>query len=113
MMLAVICEINSNGYYSRFALTTNEFMNEYEEYLLRANYPREEWSSFYFNRPDVSIDYMLVDMPSKDWERFFTDMYWGLPESDQPEFNDNPAYIDLDSCKSLRKHVAKYVKEDF
>lgn len=73
----VIVELNNKGYLSRFALNRENFKKEYP----KASEPAEEWKD-YQNRPMVYINYRMVRIGDAIWNTFFTDLFWGLSESD-------------------------------
>lgn len=103
---AVIVECDYKGSYSRYALTPDEFSKDYINARPEMPEPDAEAQSF-TTRPMVHIWYMLCDIYSDEFEKFFTDMTWGLCQSDID--NDNLAVIDLAECKSLRERVSEYI----
>lgn len=105
---AVIIEEDYKGMYSRYALTTEEFEREYRHLDDDIPEPTVIGDS-YTLRPLVHIWYRLVETNSDVWKQFFTNMFWELPESDVE--NDNPAYVALDNCLSLRNIVERTIDE--
>lgn len=73
----VIVELNNKGYFSRFAITREEFKKKYP----KAIEPKEEWKDYQI-RPMVFLDYRMVRIGDAIWNTFFTDLFWGLSESD-------------------------------
>ena len=108
-MKAVLIEQDYKGYYGRYALTPEEFAKEFKERLDEDMPEPCEEADTYTLRPMVHIWYMLTEVHSEYWETFFTDMEWGLPESDIE--NDNLATVDDYRCESLKPLVEKYVEE--
>ena len=77
----ILVEIDAKGYYYRFALTLNEFQTKYKK--SRPDIPGAvEHGYTYTLRPMVHMWYMLTKVGSTEWCNFFTDMTWGLPQSD-------------------------------
>jgi len=99
MAKAVIIELDYKASYSRFALTSDEFKAKYLAENPDMNPPTETGDSYTLKHL-VHLWYKLVDIDGRDWNTFFTDMSWGLPETDI-EAN-NLAYIDYNACRSLR-----------
>lgn len=82
----VLIEIDYKGCYERFALTPEEFKRLYKD--VRPDIPCEtEDGNTYTFRPLVHMWYMLTDIGSAEWCNFFTDMSWGLPQSDIDDDN--------------------------
>lgn len=114
---AILVEMDYKGYYERFALTSEEFEKEFPETFERfgpfegvVNSLRKggELSSFEYSdsdtlRPMVHIWFCPTNIGSDLWETFFTDMEWGLPESDIE--SGNLAYIDRNQIQSLSKYL--------
>ena len=109
MEYAVLVEMDYKGYYKRFALTVEEFKERFPETVDALGEPSEEGCSDTI-KPLVHIWYMIANVNSPLWVSFFTDMTWGLPDSDIE--SGNLAYIDLDECESLRPLVQEFVKEE-
>ena len=77
----ILVETDAKGYYCRFALTLNEFNERYRR--SRPDIPDAvEVGDTYTLRPMVHMWYMLTGVGSTEWCNFFTDMTWGLPQSD-------------------------------
>ena len=105
--MAVIIEIDYKGSYERFALTPDEFSEEFKYYIPRGmSKPTSEGSTFTL-RPLVHAWYMLTEVGSLTWNEFFTERACGLPESD--ERSGNHAYISLDDTLSLKEDVEKLI----
>lgn len=98
----VIVECDYKGSYYRYALTQDEFRKEYTDVRSDMPEPDEDAQSF-TTRPMVHIWYKLCGIRSDEFSTFFTDMTWGLCQSDID--NNNLAVVNLDECKSLRKYV--------
>lgn len=103
---AVIIEVDDKGYYSRYALTVDEFKQEYQNKDPDIPDPTETGDS-YTLCPLVHMWYKIADVGTEEWNTFFTDMLWGLTEIDVETKNE--AYIDLDSCLSLKATVKQYL----
>lgn len=97
-----LCEIDYKGQYIRFALTEEEFVEEFEIY------PSKRTPTIETLQPLVHLWAAHADSGDVSAQRFFTDMAWGLSESDIE--NKNYAYVDLDRCKSLRSEVEKIIQ---
>lgn len=108
-MKAVIIEQDYKGNYSRYALTLEEFETEYRKPDPDIPVPTEEGDS-YTCRLFVHIWFKLVEIGSDEWNKFFTNMLLGLPESDIE--NDNKAYVAPWECFSLRPLVEKYIQKE-
>lgn len=104
----VILEYDYKGSYSRFALTLDEFRKDFIANWPEIPEPSTEGESI-TTRPLVHIWYKLCDMNSDEFRTFFTDMAWGLSESDLE--NKNYAVIDLDECQSLRERISKFTEK--
>lgn len=103
----VIVQLDYKGSYNRYALTLEEFKNEFEELLEEdMPYPSDRGEA-YTLRPMVHVWYRLSEVESRYFEIFFTDMSYGLPASDAED--ENLAYIDFDAMTSLKKSVANTV----
>lgn len=102
---AIIIQLDYKANYKRYALTPEEFRNEFSERLAEdMPYPSEEAES-YTLRPMVHIWYQKVIVGDDAWIKFFADMEDGLAEGDIR--NRNLAYIDESEMKSLSKYVPK------
>lgn len=105
---AVIIELDYKGSYSRFALTQDEFDQLYRKERPDIDAPTTGGDS-YTCRPLVHIWYCLTEIGGNEWNSFFTDMLWGLPQGDIE--TDNRAEIDLDECLSLKETISAFVNE--
>lgn len=82
----VLVEIDHKGSYGRFALTPNEFEERYRK--AHPSMPKAHADgTTYTLRPLVHIWYEYTDVGSTDWCNFFTDMEYGLPQTDIDEGN--------------------------
>lgn len=108
MPKAVVIEEDYKGNYSRYALTLDEFRTNFQILDPDIPDPTEQGDS-YTLRPLVHIWYKIVEIGGEYWNKFFSDMYFGLPESDIE--NENLAYIATHECISLRPLVEKYVTQ--
>lgn len=106
---AIIIEIDDKGYYSRYALTIDEFKQEFQNKDPDIPDPTENGDS-YTLCPLVHMWYKIVEVGDNDWNTFFTDMLWGLPETDIE--TNNEAYIELSSCLSLRTILEQYINKE-
>lgn len=94
----VIIELDYRGSYSRYALTIQEFNEEFEE-RLKENMPSPiDQGTSYTLKPMIHVWYELVEFGSPHWKKFFTDMEYGLPEGDIQ--NGNLAHIDFENLRS-------------
>lgn len=98
---AILVEMDYKGYYERFALTPEEFKNEFPKTFEHFS-PIEESNSDTI-RPLVHIWFEPCVVGDASWERHFTDMEEGLPESDIE--SGNLAYIDKNQMQSLSKYL--------
>ena len=114
---AILVEMDYKGYYERFALTPEEFEKEFPdtyknfgpfESVVNTLKKGGELSSFDYSdsdtlRPMVHIWFCPTHVGSELWDTFFTDMEWGLSESDIE--SGNLAYIDKNQMQSLDKYL--------
>lgn len=113
---AILVEMDYKGNYERFALTPEEFEKKFPETFKNFGHfegvvntlKGDELSSFEYCdsdtlRPMVHIWFCSTNIGSEVWENFFTDMAWGLPESDIE--SGNLAYIDKNQMQSLSKYL--------
>lgn len=107
---AVLIELDYKGYYGRYALTPEEFEKEFKERLESGMPEATEEDNSYTLRPMVHIWYTLDEVGGDFWNTFFTDLSWGLPESDIEA--ENFAYIRTDEMKSLRTYLPQCVDEN-
>ena len=82
----VLVQVDYKGDYERFALTPAEFEERYRKVRQDMPKPTESDTEYTF-RPLVHIWYMLTTVGSVEWCNFFTDMTWGLTQSDIDEGN--------------------------
>ena len=101
---AILVERDYKGNYERFALTPDEFANEYPEPVKRASGIVLKADSYTIS-PMVHIWFSPCTVGDNDWNKFFTDMEWGLPESDIE--SGNLAYIRDDFFQSLKGYIPK------
>ena len=107
-LLAVLVEYDDHGYYERLALTPDEFKKQFPE----APWDDDDWfacQGSWTIKPLEHIWYCLCGIGSQSWNTFFTDMSWGLPESDIE--SGNLAYILNENFGELYKYVKEYIKE--
>lgn len=91
---AFIVELDYKGGYSRFALTEKDFKEEYPN----TDIERMREGDTDTLRPMVHIWAEETLIGSDEWNRFFTDMDYGHPQSDIDI--GNIAYIDRDECSA-------------
>lgn len=109
---AVLVELNYKGSYSRFALTPEEFSEEYKERLaedMPEPSPCPDEAEVYTLRPMVHVWYVATVVGSEQWTEFFTDMSAGLSYGDIA--NGNLAYIDMQAMKSLAPYLPAASRE--
>lgn len=99
----VIVQLDYKASYNRYALTLQEFYEEFENRLEEDMPGPSEQSTSYTLRPMIHVWYELVEIGNPHWEKFFTDMEDGLPESDIK--GGNLAHIDFENLKSLKDVV--------
>lgn len=101
----ILVERDYKGEYERFALTFDEFRKEYP-----ATYA--EFGPFEVAcdincvtiSPLVHICFQPCTVGDEDWTKFFSDMEWGLPQSDID--SGNLATIRLDLFGKLKSHIS-------
>lgn len=98
---AVIIEENYKGYYKRYALTPDEFYSEFENRLKEDMPYPDEVPMNYTLRPMVHLWYKKTQIASNEWNNFFTNMAWGLSDSDIED--GNLAYIAENEFISLKE----------
>lgn len=102
-MKAILVERDYKGEFERFALTPDEFKEQFGDFLSEdSDLTKEEPGSFTVQHL-VHIWYQPSDVGSEMWNRFFTDMAWGLSEGDIE--NKNFAYIREDFFQSLKEFL--------
>lgn len=97
---AILVERDYKGEYERFALTPDEFRKTYLQDDSEKNGLQEDNSGTFTIQPLVHIWYQKTQIGSDLWNQFFSDMSWGLPESDI--VNGNLASIREDFMESLK-----------
>lgn len=107
MKTAILVELDYKGYYERFALTEAEFKRFYPNTY--KNLGCEEGTDTL--KPLVHIWFKKTKVESNDWTNFFTDMAWGLPDSDVE--NGNLAYIEPENAIAFRSLLLQYDKKHF
>ena len=100
---SILVELDYKGSYSRFALTEDEFKDRYPETWKRFGPIREVNSDTI--SPLVHIWFAPCTVGNMHWDKFFSDMTWGLPQSDVD--NGNAAYVDMEQFGSLKKYIQK------
>lgn len=98
---AILVEMDYKASYGRFALTPDEFEKIFPD-TFKTFGPIEESNSDTL-KPMVHIWFAPCVVGDSTWERHFTNMEWGLPESDIDA--GNSAYVDFSSMNSLLKYV--------
>lgn len=101
---AILVERDYKGIYERFALTSAEFKNEFPETAKKLSWPLQLADSDTI-QPLVHIWFCPCFVGDDQWNRFFTDMEFGLPYSDINA--GNLAFVREDAFQSLKEHVAK------
>lgn len=102
MKTAILVELDYKGNYERFALTEAEFKRFYPNTYQTLGC--EE--GFDTLKPFVHIWFKKTRVGSENWVNFFTDMSWGLSESDIK--NGNLAYIDPENALTFRNILLQY-----
>lgn len=117
----LLVERDYKGEYERFALTVDEFRKEYpatyaefgpfDEVVNTFQKDGTTLSSFECSNSDtlqpmVHIWFCHTTIGSEVWTTFFSNMEWGLPQSDID--NGNLATIRLDLFGSLFEHITPY-----
>lgn len=105
MKTAILVELDYKGNYERFALTKKEFKKYYPDTYKTLGC--DEGSDTL--RPSVHIYFKKTQIESEDWINFFTDMTWGVPESDIE--NGNLAYINPERALTFRNILLQYAKK--
>lgn len=99
---AILVERDYKGIYERFALTSEEFEKEFHETAKSLSWPLQQADSDTLC-PLVHIWFCPCFVGDDQWNRFFTDMTFGLPDSDIAA--GNLAYIREDAFRSLKQYV--------
>ena len=103
---AFLVELDDHGSYSRFALTEKDFKNEFPD----TDIERVREGDTDTLKPLTHIWAAEVEIKSEEWNSFFTDMSYNLPDSDVE--NDNLASIDYDRCSPSLKEAVKETEID-
>lgn len=106
----VLVEIDYKGKYERYALTPEEFERDFNGCLMNDMPEPTVDGDTYTIRPLVHVWYMVTEVGSEEWNKFFTDMSFELPESDIE--NKNFAFVKVDSMQSLRQYLPESVDAD-
>jgi len=106
----MLVERDYKGIYERYALTFDEFAMEYPVLWSDIKQKKSILQDSYTEQPLVHIWYCPTSVGSTEWIRFFTDMSWGMSESDIEQ--KNFASIRLDLAQSLRNDIANMIKEE-
>ncbi len=97
-----LVELNYKGDLIRYALTEDDFKKEYPQVDIEKIRNGDSETI----KPLVHIWVKKTNSHSEEWVRFFSDMSYGLAESDIE--NGNLAYIDLNYCSvCFREDIAK------
>lgn len=104
---AVLIEQDYKGCYERYALTLEEFRNDFERFLDDMLPPTNTEGNIYTIRPGVHLWYKQTTIGSPEWDEFFTDLSSGLPDSD---INDtNLAHVEYEYMNELIGEVRKTI----
>lgn len=105
---AILVEQDYKGCYERYALTPEEFRNDFERFLDNMLPPTTiTEGNIYTIRPGVHLWYQQTIIGSPEWDEFFTDMSSGLPDSD---INDgNLAHVEYEYMNELIGEVRKTI----
>ena len=99
----IIIERDFKGELERYALTYEEFCNVFSSNFSDGLLPPKPEGSTFTLQPLVHIWYKPCEVGSDEWNRFFTDMSWGLSEGDIE--SGNLAYIREDFMQSLKQYL--------
>ena len=99
----VLVELNYKGIHNRYALTIQEFNEKFHESLQNDMAKPTDQSGSYTLSSLIHIWYLVVEKNDHYWERFFSDMTYGIPESDIEK--GKIAHIDFPSLQSLKDEV--------
>lgn len=100
-MEAILVERDYKGEYERYALTPEEFKEEYPDVYKKCG-PIEGINSVTLS-PMIHITFERCTVGGEVWNNFFTDMKMGLPDSDIE--SGNLAYIRQDLFQSLKEYL--------
>ena len=107
--ICVLVERDYDGQYERFALSVEEFKQEFLEHYPDMIKPSEEPEAYTITSL-VYIWYQLSPVGDGLWNTFFSDMTWGLPIRDIK--NRNFACIREDLMGKYRDRVITDFKEN-
>lgn len=107
-MDAILVERDYKGEYERFALTPEEFKEEYPDVFKKCG-PIEGINSVTLS-PMIHITFERCTVGGEVWNNFFTNMKMGLPESDIE--SGNLAYIRQDLFQSLKEYLPENAKDN-
>ncbi len=110
MQKAILVERDYKGEFERFALTPEEFEKEFDSYLSEGMLYPDNDGNTYTLRPLVHVWYCATTVGSEMWDTFFTDMEWGMAETDLK--NGNLAYIRDDLMQNLKDSLPQKVNND-
>lgn len=86
---AILVELDYKGNYRRYAVTPLEFAKAFPTVMLTDESCTEELrqsgvygTGVWESRPMVHFWFAETTIGSEIWDTFFTDMAWGLPDSD-------------------------------
>lgn len=109
-MKAILIERDYKGSFERYALTLHEFETKFADELLEgmpAPFPEaQSWTL----SPLVHMWYIEAETESPFWETFFTDMAWGLSDTDI--ININYAEVRIDLMNDLVSELPLIVRAD-
>lgn len=109
-MRAILIERDYKGSFERYALTIHEFKTRFADELsegMPAPYPEAQtWTL----SPLVHMWYMEAETESPFWETFFTDMAWGLSDTDI--IDNNYAEVRIDFMNVLASELPLIVRAD-
>lgn len=100
---AILLERDYKGEYERFALTPEEFNKAFRSFLAKGMPAPTTYGDSYTLQPLVHLWYCVAEVGGEKWNNFFTDMSWGMSESDIE--NGNLAYIREEFLLSLKVQV--------
>jgi len=81
-MKAILVEEDRKGYFRRYALTLDEFIEDFAERISEGMPPPTNFGEAYTLRPMVHVWYAETEVGSEEWNKFFTDMFYGSSEGD-------------------------------
>lgn len=107
MKTAILIEINYKGSIERFALDQKEILTDYPRIIEEAGHWPILMPGSYTSTPMVHVYYKPCAVGSEEWNKFFTDMTYGLGKAS------NKAYVRKDLFKSLWEYVPIETKEKY